>query len=150
MIKLVHSVSTRHLRVVLCGCAAVLLSACGGNGGATSVVGPANRTAAEVIDSKTPAVESYDPRNPAAAEAAAAAAIAGTGADETAGPAAMDPAPGQAAAQGEPPAAVPYPEQSVPTSVEPAVPGVPAASAHAAAAGAARIFVAATAAPAAL
>jgi len=140
MIKLVHLVSTVRTRALLCGCAAVLLSACGGNGGASGAAGPANRTAAEVLDSETPAVGSFDPRDPAVAEAAAAAAIAGTSADETAGP-----APVQASAEeiGNSGAAL-QPQQAN----EAPAPVLPAASTQGASAGATRIFVAGTPAPA--
>lgn len=134
MIKPVHFASTLRARVLLCGCAAALLSACGGNGADAGAAGPAGRTAAEVLDSKTLALANFDPRNPAVAEAAAAAAIAGTSADETAGPAAH-------IATADPEASAQAP-QAAGTGAVPVVPSAPAPSLVPAPAGTARIYVA--------
>ena len=134
MTKTVHFASSPRARVLLCGCAAVLLGACGGNGGDAGAAGPAGRTAAEVLDSKTLTAANFDPRNPAVAEAAAAAAIAGTGADETAGPAA-----GIATPESEASAEAP---QAAGTSAVPEVSIVPAPGLLPAPAGTARIYVA--------
>lgn len=134
MHKFVQVSSIALGRGLLCGCAAILLSACGGNGGDAAAAGPVTQTAAEVLDSKTSAAARFDPRNPAVAEAATAAAIAGTSADETAGPSAESATP-------EPAPAAPAP-QPAETAAMPVAPTAPAAGAAPAAAGTARIYVA--------
>lgn len=134
MIKLVHFASAIRVRALLCSCAAFLLSACGGNGGDAGASRPVIQTAAELLDSNTVAAAIFDPRNPAVAEAATAAAIAGTSADETAGPAT-----GIATPESEASATAP---QAAETRAAPIVPSVPVPGIIPAPAGAARIYVA--------
>ena len=132
MSTFVTPASTVRLATLLC-CAAMLLSACGGNGGSGKDSGLATQTAAEVIDSRT-----ARPDPAAEAQAQAAEAAAGTSADQTAGVPVAEPGQDQAAAGS---AAPPLPPAQ-------ALGAAPAA--NPVSGGAARIYVASTAAPSAI